>query len=696
MVNEKGAPGKKQELLDVPGKIIVLGIPKLKEYKDTDLEKHFSKFGRITETNIIRDRKKGIPRGFAFITYENPKDSKVAIKAMEGVDLKGEQKIHCEEAQVGFKEAKRQSGEIISRGGRGGGRGGPSVRRPSGRGSAVRGSSGRGGGLRGRGAERGGPLTRGSTRGVPRGRGGATRGMERGRLGRIPPLLEIDARDPFEYIDPYSQDLGYDEEEYTEAGLFEEPAYERSLAFSERPYGSQLRGRGERGGARGRGVVPMHRYGREEAAYEEYGTEDLGYSREGNGLRLMGAGRGSSRGVRSGFGGLLPTPAEQAEEEYYDERIEQYDYPGQRQTEYNAPVEQRPQRDPYASQFVEQQDYEADYYQEAPSLRGRGGSMRREALNGRGRGATSRVQGEVARRRPGEGPDYYAPQALRGRASQREDIDQAARFSSGGLSGGIDRAARLSTGGPSGGVDRAVRFPSGNLSGGYGTDQYAERGRAPPNKDAYARSQATLLPEPREMGPPSRRPLGKQPLAYADQYDESYAEHSAYSTERFSEAVGVDRRQAPQSRLREGPTAREGFSGASRPGMRGSAPVSRPTRRAAPIDSQYYDEYRSMGASVQGGARRMEPERTRQPDYSQYNEEETELYASYPSAQVQGIGRKRPAESYPESVGARGLPSGRDFDEGRQRMGQRDFQGGAPSKRDRLDFSGMERRRDYY
>ena len=39
----------KQEL-DRPGKIIVLGIPKQKNFTDADLEKHFSKFGRITES----------------------------------------------------------------------------------------------------------------------------------------------------------------------------------------------------------------------------------------------------------------------------------------------------------------------------------------------------------------------------------------------------------------------------------------------------------------------------------------------------------------------------------------------------------------------------------------------------------------------------------------------------------------------
>ncbi|KAH9512788.1 hypothetical protein Btru_038186 [Bulinus truncatus] len=141
---------------DTPGKIMVSGIPKNENYADADLEKEFAPFGRITEVNIIRDRRSNLPRGFAFITYENPQDAEDAIKALEGKNLGGETPIHCEQAVIGLRRSKQLTDEV-----RGGGRG----------------RGGRGGDRGGRGGDRG--RGRGGERGA---RGRST--MERGGRGR--------------------------------------------------------------------------------------------------------------------------------------------------------------------------------------------------------------------------------------------------------------------------------------------------------------------------------------------------------------------------------------------------------------------------------------------------------------------------------------------------------------------------------
>ncbi|CAH9100825.1 unnamed protein product [Cuscuta epithymum] len=53
-----------------PGKIFIGGLA-----KDTTLDqfvKYFGKYGEITDSVIMKDRQTGRPRGFGFITYENP------------------------------------------------------------------------------------------------------------------------------------------------------------------------------------------------------------------------------------------------------------------------------------------------------------------------------------------------------------------------------------------------------------------------------------------------------------------------------------------------------------------------------------------------------------------------------------------------------------------------------------------------
>ena len=51
---------------------------------DDDLRSDFGKFGNITDVFMPQDRYSGKPRGFAFITFEDPRDAEDACKDMNG------------------------------------------------------------------------------------------------------------------------------------------------------------------------------------------------------------------------------------------------------------------------------------------------------------------------------------------------------------------------------------------------------------------------------------------------------------------------------------------------------------------------------------------------------------------------------------------------------------------------------------
>ncbi|CAN8259525.1 unnamed protein product [Cochlearia groenlandica] len=53
-----------------PGKLFIGGLHK--ETTDTEFNKHFGKYGEITDSVIMRDRHTRQPRGFGFITYADP------------------------------------------------------------------------------------------------------------------------------------------------------------------------------------------------------------------------------------------------------------------------------------------------------------------------------------------------------------------------------------------------------------------------------------------------------------------------------------------------------------------------------------------------------------------------------------------------------------------------------------------------
>ncbi|OVA20621.1 RNA recognition motif domain [Macleaya cordata] len=53
-----------------PGKIFIGGLAK--ETTSAQFTKHFNKYGEITDSVIMKDRKSGQPRGFGFVTYADP------------------------------------------------------------------------------------------------------------------------------------------------------------------------------------------------------------------------------------------------------------------------------------------------------------------------------------------------------------------------------------------------------------------------------------------------------------------------------------------------------------------------------------------------------------------------------------------------------------------------------------------------
>ncbi|XP_076453797.1 uncharacterized protein LOC143288971 isoform X3 [Babylonia areolata] len=150
---------------DRPGKLFVGGLAE--DIDEKTLEREFSKFGRITEAMVIRDKVRQVSRGFGFVTYENPMDAEEAVKHMDGKEIHGK-KLHVEDAVRGGILNSHDSGRFSRDGGfrddgfRGRPRGGP----PRG---------GRGGG-------RGGfPPRDGPPRGGGGGYGGRGEGFSRGR-----------------------------------------------------------------------------------------------------------------------------------------------------------------------------------------------------------------------------------------------------------------------------------------------------------------------------------------------------------------------------------------------------------------------------------------------------------------------------------------------------------------------------------
>ncbi|KAI9230546.1 MAG: hypothetical protein DHS80DRAFT_7613, partial [Piptocephalis tieghemiana] len=60
-----------------------------RECLEPDLDKEFSKFGKLKRIQVMRDPPTGIPRGFAFVTFEEASDGMQAMEQLNGKELFG-------------------------------------------------------------------------------------------------------------------------------------------------------------------------------------------------------------------------------------------------------------------------------------------------------------------------------------------------------------------------------------------------------------------------------------------------------------------------------------------------------------------------------------------------------------------------------------------------------------------------------
>nr|DBA20928.1 TPA: hypothetical protein GDO54_017660 [Pyxicephalus adspersus] len=72
---------------DRPGKLFIGGLNT--ETTEKALEGVFSKYGRIVEVLLMKDRETNKSRGFAFVTFESPADAKDAARELNGKALDG-------------------------------------------------------------------------------------------------------------------------------------------------------------------------------------------------------------------------------------------------------------------------------------------------------------------------------------------------------------------------------------------------------------------------------------------------------------------------------------------------------------------------------------------------------------------------------------------------------------------------------
>ncbi|MGA7981619.1 MAG: RNA-binding protein [Chromatiaceae bacterium] len=56
---------------------------------DADLRQTFSRFGEVSQVNLISDKFSGESKGFGFVEMANNSQADTAIKALNGTDMKG-------------------------------------------------------------------------------------------------------------------------------------------------------------------------------------------------------------------------------------------------------------------------------------------------------------------------------------------------------------------------------------------------------------------------------------------------------------------------------------------------------------------------------------------------------------------------------------------------------------------------------
>lgn len=52
---------------------------------------HFSQFGEVVDSIVLKDRETGRSRGFGFVTFNSTEEANAAVSSMDGQDLDGRQ-----------------------------------------------------------------------------------------------------------------------------------------------------------------------------------------------------------------------------------------------------------------------------------------------------------------------------------------------------------------------------------------------------------------------------------------------------------------------------------------------------------------------------------------------------------------------------------------------------------------------------
>ncbi len=88
---------------------------------EQDLNALFSKYGTVSETNLIMDRETNRPRGFGFVTMSSADEGQKAIEALHGQNHDGRD-LTVNEAKPMESRGPRRESAGRSGGGGGGGR----------------------------------------------------------------------------------------------------------------------------------------------------------------------------------------------------------------------------------------------------------------------------------------------------------------------------------------------------------------------------------------------------------------------------------------------------------------------------------------------------------------------------------------------------------------------------------------------
>eukprot|EP00408_Alexandrium_pacificum_P027735 CAMPEP_0171205984 /NCGR_PEP_ID=MMETSP0790-20130122/26829_1 /TAXON_ID=2925 /ORGANISM="Alexandrium catenella, Strain OF101" /LENGTH=105 /DNA_ID=CAMNT_0011671515 /DNA_START=51 /DNA_END=365 /DNA_ORIENTATION=- len=97
------------------GKVFVGGLPR--NVSEADLTAYFERFGAITDVVVMKDRETGEPRGFGYVTYDNPESVDKVI------ERHSDHRIHDKWVDVKRPTPKGSTPESGSKG-KGGGKGG--------------------------------------------------------------------------------------------------------------------------------------------------------------------------------------------------------------------------------------------------------------------------------------------------------------------------------------------------------------------------------------------------------------------------------------------------------------------------------------------------------------------------------------------------------------------------------------------